>query len=637
MPEILMDSIRADKLLSLARDRFDSTLSPLEIQILKHCAKFDDPQESSPPEDPILRTDVRPAFVRWLTTDSTLDEFIEHRGIRVWGASFDGDVDLRGCRVKHRLEFHSCIFEGEFNCISADIISLYLRKVILRKGFVGSRLTLHGPFFTEGLETAGDLRLSSSHIEAEVLLDGARFTGADALISLTGSHVGGPVSITNVVSTAKVRMLNARFGDDLDFSGSVFSGAGDSIIADGAVVSGDLSFLSGFSSAGSVRLIGGAVGGAIYCSGAKFSSEARALILSGTEVKRHIFLDDGFSSSGGVSLRNVSCGSSIVCSGATMSSSSIALDLEGATVRSNVNLRDGFRATGDVCLVSCTIGGHLDCSDSQFTLLSCAGLKLAGNFLWLGIAEAKKTTLSLAGATINAIHDDRSSWPAKNNLRLFNLIYRDLVLHEPLAGDQRPRKIVGDRLTLSVKDRVEWLNLQADQNDLDPQPWMQLAATLRADGNSTGAKRAIFQFRKRQMRSSKWIMWPFLWLFYRLEEQPLRILIPVILFTAFGSFIFHRAAHEMAPTNREAYFSWSKGGQFESAYPRFNPVIYSLENVLPVVKLGQDDKWAPNPNPKGTDPAISYEYLMALRWILILVGWIQATVLAAAIGSRFKS
>ena len=69
-------------------------------------------------------------------------------------------------------------------------------------------------------------------------------------------------------------------------------------------------------------------------------------------------------------------------------------------------------------------------------------------------------------------------------------------------------------------------------------------------------------------------------------------------------------------------------------YPKFQPVIYTLENVLPVVKLGQDDLWAPDPL-KSSKPI--YWSLMLMRWFLIIAGYIQGAILAAALGARFRS
>jgi hypothetical protein len=93
----------------------------------------------------------------------------------------------------------------------------------------------------------------------------------------------------------------------------------------------------------------------------------------------------------------------------------------------------------------------------------------------------------------------------------------------------------------------------------------------------------------------------------------------------------------MAPTSKEAYIAWSTGSRMDTAYPKFDPLIYSLENDLPLVKFGLDDKWAPDETYKPKDPVVSYDTLRWARVLLILCGWFQATVLAAAIGSRFKT
>jgi hypothetical protein len=167
---------------------------------------------------------------------------------------------------------------------------------------------------------------------------------------------------------------------------------------------------------------------------------------------------------------------------------------------------------------------------------------------------------------------------------------------------------------------------------------MQLAELLKAKGDNAGAKRIIFEMRRYKSRS-RWFVprWSSI-LFARLEEQPLRILIPILFVTLLGSCIFKYAESQgsIAPTSKEPYAAWSKGGPYDLAYPRFNPIVYSLENGLPLVKLGQDDKWAPDPGHRSASWIASYTFLSWFRWFLILAGWAQATILASAIGSRFK-
>ena len=73
-----------------------------------------------------------------------------------------------------------------------------------------------------------------------------------------------------------------------------------------------------------------------------------------------------------------------------------------------------------------------------------------------------------------------------------------------------------------------------------------------------------------------------------------------------------------------------------ASYPVLNPFVYTLENAVPMVKLGQDDKWAPDRRHPGKAWFTNYWILVWARWMLILSGWFQATVLAAALSGRFK-
>ncbi len=101
----------------------------------------------------------------------------------------------------------------------------------------------------------------------------------------------------------------------------------------------------------------------------------------------------------------------------------------------------------------------------------------------------------------------------------------------------------------------------------------------------------------------------------------------------------------MAPKDKDVYARFMEKQPIPEYVP-FNPAIYALENVLPVVRFGQDDAWGPNPAiVKYTEktgwrrwaPRCEYRWLALLRWTLIVLGWALALILAGAIGSRFKN
>ena len=166
----------------------------------------------------------------------------------------------------------------------------------------------------------------------------------------------------------------------------------------------------------------------------------------------------------------------------------------------------------------------------------------------------------------------------------------------------------------------------------------QLSKLLEIKGDKRGAKRVIYSLRRQQALArgclSPLVSIPFAWL-----ENPFRILSLLSVCLLVGTITFGLAAYSgaMAPTEKGAYIAWAKGDPLPNAYPRFQPFIYTLENALPLVKLGQDEKWAPDSARQPEYRTIDYRALTVSRWLLILLGWFQATLLAGAIGSRFKS
>jgi hypothetical protein len=180
--------------------------------------------------------------------------------------------------------------------------------------------------------------------------------------------------------------------------------------------------------------------------------------------------------------------------------------------------------------------------------------------------------------------------------------------------------------------------LQKLERRIEPQPWMQLRNLLDRKGDHKGAKYVLRRFRCLQAKN-RWLLrcwWSYF--FAWLEEAPARILCFIAATLLLGWLVFGYAGARgaIAPTEPEAYKAFISGKPMPAAYPTLNPFVYTLENAVPLVKLGQDDKWAPDRRYTGTNWFTNYWFLMWSRWLLILSGWVQATVLAAALSGRFK-
>jgi hypothetical protein len=57
-----------------------------------------------------------------------------------------------------------------------------------------------------------------------------------------------------------------------------------------------------------------------------------------------------------------------------------------------------------------------------------------------------------------------------------------------------------------------------------------------------------------------------------------------------------------------------------SSYPEFNPWMYSLDALLPVMEIGQKQYWRPDPSkPNGTLTLNYYYFLSVIGWALSLL------------------
>jgi hypothetical protein len=271
----------------------------------------------------------------------------------------------------------------------------------------------------------------------------------------------------------------------------------------------------------------------------------------------------------------------------------------------------------------------------------------------MGIKKSEETSLDLMGASLKNLCDDEDSWPQKGNLSLNDLSYEELTLHYPPTPQQMKDDNLDDNLTVPLKldagegtkKRIRWLQRQPDDQCIKPQPWMQLSKYLEARGQHRAAKQVCYAQKCMQAHNR----WPGKWFFVRwsaiafacLEESLIRILYPIAITLVLGTLIF-------AGTDRSGAMMQTDDKVAKERYPHFQPFIYTLENTLPVGRLGMDDKWTPNPA-HTPGPCIpehhgfdwlrvfnSYWFLAVSRWSLILLGWFYSAVLGAALLGRFK-
>lgn len=636
---------RFKRLLELAQSQFDQSITEPEVQVLVHSAAgypLPIPSETDP------RLPVRSEFLRWLLTDAEAAKHVDPKGVRIWSALVSDPLDLQGCTIPHQVYLIGCVFEGPLAMFASDIKGLYIMGGVLNQGLLADSINVHGPVFIKSVKSNGGIHLVGSDIESNLDMTATEIATTGMAMILDGAKIRGSVFLHDRFrASGEVRMLNAHISGDLGFRGATLSASGRALSLDKVVVEGNVSFAKwihpdgseeAFHSDGSINLLAARLDGDLDCEGADFAATGISLNLSTAKIRGHVYLRNGFQSPGTLHMHSAEIGSSIDLSGAKLTEATTAVCLEAATVRGTVSICGPFTSHGRVEVQYSHMDGNLVCDDCRLSALYCANMTLRGDLQWTGIREPHKTSLWLNGATIKNLRDERESWPKQGDLHLDGLYYGELTLHTARTDDERNVNSLGPEHALRIEDRVAWIQLQPLSDHSEPQPWMQLAALLKAKGDDDGARQIAFELRRVKARSSGRITRVSKVAFAKLQQQPLWILLPIILTTSLATGLFGIAGTKgaIAPTNKDAYIAWSKGMTLAASYPRFNPLVYSLENDLPLLKLGFDDKWAPDQNYHATDPIISYGTLRWARVLVVLLGWFQATVLAAAIGLRFK-
>jgi sRNA-binding regulator protein Hfq len=545
-----------------------------EVAFCGPSAKNDDPANDPAKADEWgSGREIRAELIRWLCVDRAATSAVDPRGIQVHAARIGGGIDLSFLHVPFPL--------GLFRCyLAADANLRWSRLPVL--SFERSRV---------------------------------RSINAD------GATVSGGVFLGNGFSAeGEVLLLGARIGGSLTCSRGAFKNPGkDALSADGANVRGNVFLNNGFSAEGAVRLLGAQIGTNLECRGGTFKNPGQtALHADGTNVRGDVFLNNGFNAEGEVRLLGAQIGGTLDCKmGIFKNPGGDALSADRADVKGSVFLSDGFSAEGAVRLLSAQIGGNLGFNGGRLGKVVAESAEISGTLFWRGVEPTEATWLNLINASAGSLVDDEKSWPDKGNLLLDGFVYGHISGNSPR----------------DAKTRLKWLERQ---EPFTPKPYRQLAKVLRETGDDSGARKVLFEMERgrRQVEDRRWYARLWGWVlkstigygFYSWRALGWLVLLTAL---GWGLFRYGYLSGAMAPTDKGAYCFFRTQGRPPDYYQRFTASVYSLENSLPFVSLGQKDQWTPDPNPRASRrmPGL----LRWFRWAQVLLGWLLATLFVAGV------
>lgn len=248
----------------------------------------------------------------------------------------------------------------------------------------------------------------------------------------------------------------------------------------------------------------------------------------------------------------------------------------------------GFCSTGQVLLRAAEVSGVVTFHDA--VLAAPAGSLLCGRLrvprLRLDLREPPAGQIVLQDAAVDVLVDSEATWPAPGALSLEGFGYRRLETERPV----------------DVRARIAWLTRDPTAG---ARAFEQLATSYESGGDERSA-RAVRHAKERHLSRNDRLsgrIWGLLQdMLFGYGYAPRRALLWLLSLVALGSLWF--AGHRPPPVGGDSKRSW-------------DPVLYSLDLLIPVASLGHRGAW----DPTGASKAVAL--------FLVVSGWVLATAVIA--------
>lgn len=225
--------------------------------------------------------------------------------------------------------------------------------------------------------------------------------------------------------------------------------------------------------------------------------------------------------------------------------------------------------------------------------------------------------INLAELSTADLRDDPSAWSFADHVELDGLTYR------ALSTDG-----------WSVDDRLAWLGVgrpHVSGRPFRPRPFDELAAWYRSQGASANARTVLIRREDERLRSDR--DEPTRSRFSRAGRRVLQVTVAhgyrparavwlLIVIVLTSTLLFRYGPHHSTAivpsdgTGRRA---------------GFNPLVFSLDQILPIVDFREADRWT-------VDPTTSWSWLYrSAIWMGIALGWLLSTLLVAAVTRLTRS
>ena len=496
------------------------------------------------------------------------------------GLSVDGDVECVALKATGAVSVRGIQVTGSLDLTDAEVYGTTHHALAIGNATIGRRL------IGRNLQVNGEMLLHDTRVTRIELAGAQLHNPAGMALSAGGLTASGGVFCSGgFTAHGRVWLVGARLEANLSFAKATLTNPGETALKLDRATIGDFDG-SDLTCTGQISLIAARVASDMRLARARIDGGGQqAIIADGAIIEGTLDLKE-IHTTGEVTMVTGHVGRRVILTGAQLENPGrTALRLTGSGIASDMFCRNAS-FTGEVRLIGTEIRSHLDFDHAQ--LVNPAGLALNARGLRAGelSLQPQKTIqgiVDLGHAHIDVLRDDPDHWP--DQLNLDGLTY--LTLEPQLPAHQRLR----------------WLTQHQHGHPL--QPYEHLAAHYSGLGEPAEARRVLYARERLQRRTRRplartWSILQDVTVAY--GYQPWRALLWLAILLTAGSILF--AADPPPPIQA-------------SLAPHFNPVIYTLDLLLPVVDLGQKHAF----NPAGIEQWITY--------LLVASGWILATTIAA--------
>jgi hypothetical protein len=565
---------------------------------------------------------------------TSTDDRLHRHGVRVRRVRILGGLDLDGAELRRQLVLVDC----QLGPHPVDLAQSRTRLVDI----TGSRC---GGLLAQGADIGGNLILRQAAIDGVVDLEGATVGGSinghgahlepanGIAVVMDQANLAGSVLLQDIRCHGEARLRGVTIGGDVEMQGAALHHPGATALdARNATVTGNLMLRDGFVAQGSVLLVGALVGANVDLSAGRIAQPGgHALNLGGAHVNGSIFLNRGFRAEGQLRmLGTVVDGSLVFATGAVDNGHDVAMTADNIRCAGGIYLTDGFVSSGGIRLPGASIGGNLDSSGARIVhpdgmAVDARGARIAGAII-LDDGAHLEGLVTLAGATAAALRDDRGSWPERLDLDGF-----------------RYGRLDCPRADRAWKARRDWLRRQPRPG---AQAYLQLANVYQAAGDELDARRI------RMERHNVLLDPPTHWrgqlpdglrgalgrTWRRLLRgtighgfEPVRaLLVALPLVVAMAIWYEHARETDMLVVASDPDVSPTPASsQCTGEYPCVHPVVYAVDNLVPILDFGQRSHWTPDQSRRGTHWWDDGRWLAGATWLTNAVGWALATLAAA--------